>query len=315
MVGERGVTLVELLVYIAIVGVVMTAVFTTFKRQQDSYMVQERLAVLQQNLRGAMSLLSSDLQMAGYYSCYEPQSFPFPFDWAFDWDGDTANETIRPLLFGQSNSIVIIKANSDDKRHLVAGESAAAGTNTIAVTNNLGFDTTSKQFGVIVKSDLSRAEFFRVTGVGGNLTVSLAGAGGFKESYFYSVPPPPPPDSNPNDLIARADIIRYWVDANNNLIRTNLGDSTTQVVAEYVSGMQLSYAVVDDLVGEDFVSKSAESAPVPGEKADNKPWDERDIRRIQVTLTGTVQVSPRLGSKQRSLSSTVKVRNMGMEML
>jgi type IV pilus assembly protein PilW len=74
MVGERGVTLVELLVYIAIVGVVMTAVFTTFKRQQDSYMVQERLAVLQQNLRGAMSLLSSDLQMAGYYSCYEPQS-------------------------------------------------------------------------------------------------------------------------------------------------------------------------------------------------------------------------------------------------
>jgi hypothetical protein len=29
-----------------------------------------------------MSLLSSDLQMAGYYSCYEPQSFPFPFDWA-----------------------------------------------------------------------------------------------------------------------------------------------------------------------------------------------------------------------------------------
>ena len=76
MAGEQGFTLVELLVYVALVGVVMGAIYTVFKRQQDSYLTQERLVILQQNLRGAMYLVASDLQMAGYYTCYDQLPFP-----------------------------------------------------------------------------------------------------------------------------------------------------------------------------------------------------------------------------------------------
>jgi hypothetical protein len=71
--------------------------------------------------------------------------------------------------------------------------------------------------------------------------------------------------------------------------------------------------VVDDVMGEDWVNTSAETAL--GQKTDNQPWDERDVRRISVTLTGDIQVSPKLGSKQRTLSSTIKVRNLGMDVL
>ena len=103
---------------------------------------------------------------------------------------------------------------------------------------------------------------------------------------------------------APVEMITYTRDGNNRLWRSG------EMVAEHISGFQLQYAVVDEVVGEDWVSKSAESAPAAGEKADNKPWDERDVRRITVTLAGDIQVSPKLGNKQRTLSSTITVRNI-----
>jgi type II secretory pathway pseudopilin PulG len=296
--GERGVTLVELLVYIAVVGVVMGAIYTMFYRQQDSYLVQDRVALLQQNLRGAMTVLANDIQMAGHYTCYEQRAI-------------TSLGDARPILVGGGSSITIYKVDADVMRPLVAGEFADAGdpAKTITVNNgNLGFDTTTNSYGVLIKSDLSRAEFFEVTGVGGGVLTVLPAADSlddtrFVESYFASATP------EQSDLIAPVEIITYTRDADDRLWRSG------EMVAEHIIGLQLSYAVVDDLVGEDWVTKSAEPAPGPGEKADNKPWDEREVRRVTVTLTGVIQVSPKLGSKQRTLSSTIKVRNLGMDML
>lgn len=316
--GEQGVTLVELLVYIAIAGIVMGAIYTTFKRQQDSYLVQERLAILQQNLRGAMYLLASELQMAGYYTCYDPLAFPFPVD----WDGDTLNESIRPLIFGADldpDTIVIVKASGQEIRALQTGapnEGALQGSSQITLNDfdldgdgDNDFDVATKPYGVIVKSDFTRAEFFRVTLVGANLTVSPA-SGTFQEPYF------PGPTAAQSDLIARADLIVYTLDtATNRLMRQNLGDGTgNQIVAENISDLQLRYAVVDEQNGEVWVNSSSGTKPSPP-AGDGKTYDERDIRRIQVTLTGTVQISPALGTKTRSLSSTIKVRNMGMDTL
>lgn len=316
--GEQGVTLVELLVYIAIAGIVMGAIYTTFKRQQDSYLVQERLAILQQNLRGAMYLLASELQMAGYYTCYDPLAFPFPVD----WDGDTLNESIRPLIFGADldpDTIVIVKASGQEIRALQTGapnEGALQGSSQITLNDfdldgdgDNDFDVATKPYGVIVKSDFTRAEFFRVTLVGANLTVSPA-SGTFQEPYF------PGPTAAQSDLIARADLIVYTLDtATNRLMRQNLGDGTgNQIVAENISDLQLRYAVVDEENGEVWVNSSSGTKPSPP-AGDGKTYDERDIRRIQVTLTGTMQISPALGTKTRSLSSTIKVRNMGMDTL
>jgi prepilin-type N-terminal cleavage/methylation domain-containing protein len=308
--GERGFTFVELLIYVAIVGIVMGAIYATFARQQDSYMVQDRLAILQQNLRGAMTLLANDIQMAGHYTCYEQRAI------TMDWDDDTGtpDQSIRPILLGTASDIIIVKVDSAAMRPLDPGEFTNAGdsSRTITVDNtelNFGLDVDNGEnmYGVLIKSDLSRAEFFEVEQdpAGTSLKVypaaDTSGVTRFVESYFAAATP------EQSDIIAPVEIITYTLDGTNRLWRSG------EMVAEHISGFQLQYAVVDDVAGEDWVSKSAETAL--GQKTDNQPWDERDVRRIMVTLTGNIQVSPKLGSKQRTLSSTIKVRNLGMEVL
>lgn len=65
-IAQRGFTLVELMIALAISGVVMTAIVTTFRIQQASYVVQDDVVVMQQNLRAAMSQMTRELRMARY---------------------------------------------------------------------------------------------------------------------------------------------------------------------------------------------------------------------------------------------------------
>jgi type IV pilus assembly protein PilW len=63
---QGGFTLVELLVVMAIVGVVMTGIYLTYVSQQKSYTVQEEVAAMQQQLRAAMYYMVSEIRMAGF---------------------------------------------------------------------------------------------------------------------------------------------------------------------------------------------------------------------------------------------------------
>ena len=63
--SEKGFTLVELLVTVAMMVVVMAGVYLVFYSQQKSYTVQEQVAEMQQNLRGAMYLMAKEIKMAG----------------------------------------------------------------------------------------------------------------------------------------------------------------------------------------------------------------------------------------------------------
>jgi type IV pilus assembly protein PilW len=63
---EQGFTLPELLVAIAITGIIVAAIYTTYKSQQDSYVVQDQVAEVQQNLRAGLHMMMSELRMAGY---------------------------------------------------------------------------------------------------------------------------------------------------------------------------------------------------------------------------------------------------------
>ena len=63
---NKGFTLIELLIALAISGVIMTGVYAAFKSQQDSYLAQEQVAEMQQNLRAGLYIMTSELRMAGY---------------------------------------------------------------------------------------------------------------------------------------------------------------------------------------------------------------------------------------------------------
>ena len=63
--NNYGFTLIELLVVIAMSGIVMAGIYSVYYSQQKSYIVQDEVAAMQQNLRVAMFHLSRDIRMAG----------------------------------------------------------------------------------------------------------------------------------------------------------------------------------------------------------------------------------------------------------
>ena len=63
--SKHGFTLLELLTALALIGVVMAGIYSSYYSQQKSYVAQAEVAEMQQNLRGAMSLMAKEIRMAG----------------------------------------------------------------------------------------------------------------------------------------------------------------------------------------------------------------------------------------------------------
>ena len=70
---DRGFSLIELLMAMAIAGVVVGGVYSVYLTQQKSYLSQQAIVAMQQSLRGAMQLMERDIRMAGY-TPYEESS-------------------------------------------------------------------------------------------------------------------------------------------------------------------------------------------------------------------------------------------------
>ncbi|MDD5451649.1 MAG: prepilin-type N-terminal cleavage/methylation domain-containing protein [Desulfovibrionales bacterium] len=60
-----GFSLIELLIAIAISGIVLSAVSSLFIMQNKSYSVQEQVAEMQQNARAAMDIMTREIRTAG----------------------------------------------------------------------------------------------------------------------------------------------------------------------------------------------------------------------------------------------------------
>ncbi|TET88080.1 MAG: prepilin-type N-terminal cleavage/methylation domain-containing protein, partial [Desulfobacteraceae bacterium] len=63
--NKDGFSLIELLVAVALSVIIMAAIYSTFYSQQKSFLVQEQLAAMEQNLRAAMFYMERDIRMAG----------------------------------------------------------------------------------------------------------------------------------------------------------------------------------------------------------------------------------------------------------
>ena len=64
--NKKGITLIELLVALAICGMVMGGIYKVFTAQSKAYTVQDQVAEVQQSVRSAMEILLRDLRMAGF---------------------------------------------------------------------------------------------------------------------------------------------------------------------------------------------------------------------------------------------------------
>ncbi len=64
--NERGFTIIELVVGLAISLILLGVAVKIFLVQQRSYSVQEQLSEMQQNIRSAMDMIARETKMAGY---------------------------------------------------------------------------------------------------------------------------------------------------------------------------------------------------------------------------------------------------------
>jgi len=307
-----GFTLLEVLIAIALGLVILAGLFRTFKVQQDSYLLQDQVSTMQQNLRGAMYLITRDLQMAGYYTNLDRNNRQM--DWN-DLDGDsnptTNMETGKPLLFGVNNVpagtgvdikdntdvIVIVKASMEEGRALGSGEGASASSISL---NPPDYDLTKgMKYGVLVKNDLSYAELFHLDS-SGNITPPLT------ENYTA------------NDRVHRADIIIYKVDDSTPtrpcLVRKNLGsDNGYQVIAENIDNLQFRYQLVDGTWPNDPAGNQARVRAVEVLLIARTALPQKGYRDTNSIPFGDTTIpAPNDHYRRKALNSIVKTRNVGL---
>ncbi len=63
---DNGFTLIELMISVAISGLIITSIHTIYRSQTRSYVSQEQVAAIQQNLRGGIFCMQREIRMAGY---------------------------------------------------------------------------------------------------------------------------------------------------------------------------------------------------------------------------------------------------------
>ncbi len=115
---DQGFTLVELLVAMALAGVVSAAIYSTYHTQQKSYLIQEQLTAMQQNLRAAMFYMAREIRMAGLnptrtrstnFGVTNATSNRFRFTLDLNRDGDTIDGATN-----DPNEIVDYKLDDSD---------------------------------------------------------------------------------------------------------------------------------------------------------------------------------------------------------
>jgi len=67
LINEKGFSLIELMIAMAVSLIVMAAVYGVFISTNHSSTVQKASAAAMQSARGAMTLMAQDIRMAGYY--------------------------------------------------------------------------------------------------------------------------------------------------------------------------------------------------------------------------------------------------------
>jgi len=113
---QQGFTLTELLVAMAMVGIVMAAVYSTYKSQQDTYVAQEQVAEMQQNLRASLYQLGRDIRMAGFNPQRAPNVGGFVTQLPDDGVGETTTDSTHIAFTIDENANGVIDLDDDDEQ-------------------------------------------------------------------------------------------------------------------------------------------------------------------------------------------------------
>ena len=111
---DNGFTLMELIIALAIAVITTASLFSFFIKQQSSYIAQEHVTEMQQDLRVAMEIMVREMRMAGFDSTLaksagagildaDTDSIPFAMDIDMDGDCGDTGENITYSLFADGD--------------------------------------------------------------------------------------------------------------------------------------------------------------------------------------------------------------------
>jgi len=213
--NKAGFTLVELMVAIAIFGIASAAMYATYQQQQNSYLTQEQVADMQQNLRAALFFITRDLKKAGYDPSEKAEATldshniarVAEFRFAYDDNEDGViqnNEYIRYTLTNDGSNGI----NDSSRDGLTNGSPCHLGRETGIAPDNSGLESVADNVdaieflyhladGTITTSPVSFAD---IRAIDVSLLVRTGEQiKGYKDTakYFPASNPNPGPASNP----------------------------------------------------------------------------------------------------------------------
>lgn len=250
--GRGGFTLIEIIFALVILSIALAAVFSTFNSQHKSYVVQNAVAQMQENVRGGMLYMEDDLRNAA--------SIP------------SLNLSLPPELFGGSVPVSLVSglgvadggANGPDGIFVVSlqsGQTKLASEAGVSVGVSDSLDVTSVvdwQVGdiALVYND-TLASFCLITGVQESSTRLTHNSGSAAAGIFD--------DYNNNKLgtsysagtnVARIRYSGYSIDSSTpqhpRLVRKYLDNTahfTSDIVADDIEDMQILLGVYDNTTG------------------------------------------------------------------
>lgn len=272
--AQTGFTLVELLVAMALMGIVMTAIFNLYLGTERNADTQDRIADVQQNIRFAMDQVVRDVRMAG---------FAVP--------GSTAAISSGPPNPTVAAPFTMRTASTSDKVLRIRADFTSPATTGTVQTITVDSEEMASLFAAnevvrIIRPDTQEQR------LDASFTLDVAPTGTAIKLRGFSAAT----DYKEGDLIVQTSAgapnpqtISYWLE--NGELRRSANGGAVRVLGQGISSFQLSY-----LLGRE----NEITGTVPAASLD-------DIRAVRVTITG--QANTRDGVKTRSVSSVVQLRN------
>ncbi len=105
---DEGFTIVEVMIALMMAAIIGVAVYNTSKKQQDTYLAQDDVVAMQNNLRAATLMMAREIRMAGYdptnranasITAASAASLSFTADLNGDGDTSDSGENITYSLY------------------------------------------------------------------------------------------------------------------------------------------------------------------------------------------------------------------------
>ncbi len=263
--NERGTSLLEVLIALALTGIVTLAIMNTYVIQHENYLVQDDVTTMQQSARSAIDEITRQVRMAGHH---------LPIGLSAIEAANCNPDTLTVSYHGNDCETYLSATMATTTAELACGSAVSC--------------FSANQWVYIWQPDSAKGEWFQLSGVQtGTNTLQHATA---PLSRKYET----------NSQILALNRVKFYIDNTTNpanptlMVKVNYDEA--QPYADHVTDLQFRYKL-DNGTTVDV------------------PLLITDVQEVQISVTaesGLVQTGDQATVKDRTYSSSVSLRNIGV---